>query len=193
MAFDDTILNEALYVLGELLQDEGEAFDIVLIGGGALLLLGLIDRPTKDLDVVARVEDNRWVLARPFPYALNRAVLDVADALDLATDWLNPGPTDLLVHGLPEGFADRATIRTFGSLVVRFGSRSDHVALKLYAAADHWPDQSKHFVDLKSLEPTEDELRSAAAWCRTHDPSEGFCVMQLHPVLAVLGIDSSDV
>ena len=47
--FRDADLEEALSTLGQLLQDRGEAYDVVVIGGGALLLLGLIVRPTKDL------------------------------------------------------------------------------------------------------------------------------------------------
>ena len=37
-------------MLGELLADRGHAVELVAIGGGSLLLLGLIERPTKDLD-----------------------------------------------------------------------------------------------------------------------------------------------
>ena len=57
--------------------------------------------------------------------------------LGLEPNWLNPGPTGLLVHGLPEGFADRLTARDLGkALRVSFASRIDQVFLKLYAAAD---------------------------------------------------------
>ena len=94
--------------------------------------------------------------------------------------------------GLPEGVADRATTRAFGHLVVRLASREDHIAFKLYAAADHWPMRSRHLADLEKLEPTEAELRAATAWCRTHDPSEGFRSVQLVPVLAALGIEAND-
>jgi len=101
MPFEPGSLREALTVLGEILNDRGLAHDIVVVGGGALLLSGHIDRPTKDLDVVARVENDKWTLAEPMPADLVEAVKDVAAALDLAPDWLNAGPTSLLEGGLP--------------------------------------------------------------------------------------------
>ena len=191
--FKDADLKEALTTLDQLLQDRGEVHDLVVIGGGALLLLGLIKRPTKDLDAVARVEGERWLRAEPFPDGLSRAVVDVAAALDLEDDWLNPGPAGLVDLGLPGGFEGRATARTYGTLTIRLAAVEDLIAFKLYAAADHWPDQSRHLADLRLLGPTPDGLVAAAKWCRTHDPSEGFRDMLLVPVLAELGVEDPDV
>src|SRR5438552_2669121 len=101
MTFQDASLRSALSALGELLQDRKQAFDIVVIGGGALLLTGFITRPTKDLDVVAHVAGETWLVANPLPDALRAAVEDIASALGLARNWLNGGPTDLLTAGLP--------------------------------------------------------------------------------------------
>ncbi len=180
-------LRDALIALGDLLADRGTPYDLVLIGGGALLLVGLTTRATKDLDVVALAQPEGWRSASPLPGPLAAAIRDVAAALDLAADWLNPGPTDLLKLGLPPGFADRATAERFGALTVRYASRVDQVALKLYAAADHWPTHSKHLQDLLVLAPTPSELDAAAAWCLTHDPSPGFRDVQLRPLLRHLG------
>ena len=191
--FRDADLEEALTTLGQLLQDRGEAYDLVLIGGGALLLLGLIQRPTKDLDAVARVEEGRWLRAEPFPDGLTRAVVDVADALGLEDDWLNSGPAGLVDLGLPSGCEERAVVRSYGTLTIRLASAEDLVAFKLYAAADHWPDRSRHLADLRRLGPTSEALIAAAKWCRTHDPSDGFRDMLLLPVLAELGVEDPDV
>jgi hypothetical protein len=184
-------LDEALRVLGELLEDRGLPFDLALIGGGALLLVGAIDRPTKDLDVVAIINSDALIRAEPFPAPLTAAVEDVAGALGLPRDWLNPGPAALLDLGLPAGFLDRAEVRRYGALTVRLASRIDQVAFKLYAAVDQGP-QSKHFADLLKLEPTPQELLDSGRWCRTHDPSEGFRAM-LVQALAALGVDDPDV
>ena len=186
-------LDQALETLGALLSARGLAFDIVVVGGGALLLRGLIARPTKDLDVVAMVEDGAWVSASPLPEQLLSAAIEVAGALDLADDWLNPGPTSLLDLGLPSGFEGRATRQLFGGLTVRVAAREDQVAFKLYAAADQWPHAGKHLQDLNELSPTPAELVRSAAWCRTHDPSPGFRDLLLVPVLAKFGVELDDV
>jgi len=188
MKMTPTSLREALETLGAILDDRGHTYEIVVIGGGALLLVGLIDRPTKDLDVVALAGDGPWTRAAPLPEPLVRAVKDVAIALELEPDWLNPGPTDLLDLGLPIGFAERTTMGRFGALTVLYAAREDQIAFKLYAAADHWPDEGKHLQDLRALTPTPGELRAAARWCMSHDPSPGFRDMLLQPVLAVLGV-----
>jgi hypothetical protein len=41
------------------LQERGFSCELVAAGGSALLLLGLLERPTRDLDVVALVEGGR--------------------------------------------------------------------------------------------------------------------------------------
>ena len=67
----------------------------------------------------------------------------------------------MLKFGLPEGCKQRAKTRVFGSFTVHIASEYDHIAFKLYAAADHWPDRSRHLQDLQQLQPTHDELRSS--------------------------------
>ncbi len=186
-------LTEALEMLGALLSERGFAFDVAVIGGGALLLQGLVLRPTKDLDIVALIDGGDWVSASPLPEELLRAAHEVAGALDLAQDWLNPGPTSLLDFGLPTGFATRADTRSYGGLTVRVAGREDQVAFKLYAATDQWPHQGKHVQDLRALRPTPSELQIAAAWCRTHDPSPGIRDVLLVPVLATFGVGVDDV
>jgi len=184
-------LEMALEALGDVLEARGESHELAVIGGGALILLGLVDRATKDLDVVARVEGGRWFTAEPLPDRLAEAVRDVASALDLSDDWLNSGPTELLALGLPAGFAERASVRRYGALMVHFASRKDQVAFKLYAAVDQGAD-SKHFSDLRKLSPTPSELLEAARWTRTHDSSEGFALV-LRQALAALGVEDADV
>ena len=60
-------LTEALETLGALVTERGLAFEVAVVGGGALLLQGLSLRPTKDLDVVALVENGAWISASPLP------------------------------------------------------------------------------------------------------------------------------
>lgn len=190
---DTDELHAALLTLGDLLEAQGLTEDLVLIGGGALLLSGISLRPTKDLDAVGRQEGGRLVRAEPFPLHLTAAVQATASAHGLAEDWLNPGPASLMDLGLPDGFFGRTTAMEFSGLTVRLASRIDQIFFKVYAAADHWPRQTKHVADLKTLGATAEELRAAAVWCRTHDPSPGFRDVLLLPLLASLGVDCPDV
>lgn len=71
---------------------------------------------------------------------------------------------------------------------MHLAGRKDQIFFKLYACVDQGPG-SKHAVDLDRLEPSTEELQEAAAWCTTHDPSEGFA-QQLE--LALRALMSSD-
>jgi len=170
---ESAALDEALWTLGTVLEARGSSYALVVVGGSSLLLLGLIDRPTRDLDVLGLVLPDRYVKLDVLPEPLAKAVADVGDALGLANDWLNIGPASLLDFGLPAGFRDRVTIRRFGALELHISSRLDQVCFKLYAAVDQGP-RSRHFADLTSLAPSFEELRFAARWTVTHDPSPGF-------------------
>ena len=181
------ILEQALEALGAVLAERGLRYELVAVGGSSLMLLGLLARPTKDLDVVARVEEGAYVRADPLPQGLADAVRDVGVALDLAGDWLNAGPASLMDFGLPQGFEERTTIRRFGGLALHVVSRRDQICLKLYAATDQGM-RSKHADDLRRLRPTRGELLAGARWTRTHDPSEGFRQILLH-TLHELGVN----
>jgi hypothetical protein len=171
--FEADGLRQALSALGAVLTDRGLAYEIVVVGGGGLLLLGIIQRPTKDLDAIALVEAGEYKLARPLPAAFREAIADTALALGLAEDWLNPGPTDQLRQGLPDGFRDRTTTHVFGGLIVQLAGRFDQICLKLYAAADSGP-RSKHVRDLLDLDPSSEQLANAARWVKQQDAGSEF-------------------
>ncbi len=190
MSFSESSLEQALRALGELLEDRGLTYRLAAVGGGAMLLLGLANRPTNDLDLVAQIDADGMVSADPLPAELQDAITDVARALALPADWLNPGPASLLDLGLPEGFEGRAHVRRYGTLEVLLADRFDQIHFKLYASVDQGPG-SKHFADLRALHPSGDELRTAALWARTHDPSGGF-VSELNKALEALEAGAAD-
>lgn len=185
-----SLLEESLAVLGDSLAERGLAFEIVAVGGGSLLLLGLISRPTADLDVVALIEDGRYVKPSVLPVDLAEAARATARVMGIREDWVNTGPTALLDFGLPAGFANRTVERRFGGLVVHLAGRRDQVFLKLYAAVDQGR-SSKHFQDLVALSPSREELLDGARWTMTHDPSAGFR-SELLRVLPGLGVEDAD-
>jgi hypothetical protein len=191
MPFSESSLEQALKALGELLDSRGLEYRLAAVGGGAMLLLGLLDRPTNDLDVVTQDDESgAAVSADPLASPLREAITDVARAFDLPEDWLNPGPAALLELGLPPGFDDRAHVRRYGALEIRLADRVDQIHFKLYASVDQGP-ESKHFADLEALEPTREELLAAARWARTHDPSDGFRA-GLEAALEALGVSATD-
>jgi hypothetical protein len=137
---DRSSLNAALQALGDVLGSRGHAFDLVVVGGAALLLRGVVSRPTKDGDVVGeRRPDGSIARLDALPPPLAQAAIDVARAYGLADDWLNLGPASLLDGPLPTGFAERLSPVAFGALRLWIAGREDLVALKLWAAADRWP------------------------------------------------------
>jgi hypothetical protein len=180
-------LEQALRSLGAVLERRGASYRVLAVGGSSLLLLGLLDRPTADLDVVGIAERGRYVKADPLPQRLVAAVEDVGRALELDPEWLNARPASLMDFGLPEGLEGRLTVRRYGGLEVHIPGRADHICFKLYAAVDQGP-RSKHFADLQDLEPSQDELLTAARWTITHDPSPGFR-SQLIAALKELGLE----
>jgi hypothetical protein len=154
--------------LGEQLRARDAELHLVVIGGSGLLAMGLSDRATQDVDVVAFVRQGRLVSAAPFPDVLDEAARRVADDFGLQPAWLNHGPTSLLDFGLPGGFEGRMTTVEYSSgLRVSFASRLDQVHLKLYAFATRREPRDQ--ADLRRLEPTSDELTAAARWAETHN------------------------
>lgn len=183
-------LEEALATLGDLLAERGQSVGLLVIGGGSLLLLGLVDRPTADIDVVRFSTPVGYRKADVLPGFLTAAVRDVGEALGLGPAWLNPGPAGLIDFGLPPGLANRVTVRRYAGLELHVPAREDLIFFKLYAAVDQG-ERSKHFVDLQGMAATTGELLAAGRWSRTHDPSPGFLV-ELRRVLAALGVEAPD-
>ncbi len=186
MEIDAISLEVALNALGQLLTERKDHHEVVAIGGGSLLLLGQIDRTTKDLDIVALFNAGQLVSAHPLPSSLLQAVKEIANAFELGEEWINEGPSSLFEAGLPSGFETRLETRYYGGLIVHLAGRFDQICFKLYAAVDQGP-RSKHFADLKSLLPTLDELLEAKKWCLTQDLSEPFRE-ELNKLITPLGV-----
>ena len=192
-AMDRSSLGVALDALGVLLASRGHRYEVVLIGGGNLLLRGIIIRPTKDGDLLgSREPDGSVVRMDALPAPLAVAIADVALTYGLRDDWVNLGPGSLLDHDLPAGFESRLERRDFGAgLVEWLAGAYDLVCFKLYAAADRWPAQDRHLEDLRKLGPTRTNLLDAARWSRRHDPSPGYRSL-LVAALVHLGISDAD-
>lgn len=99
-------LDEILTALAEQLRDLGRHVEPVVIGGAALLAVGLVARATKDVDVVALAEGGSLKSADPLPEPLLEARKRVASR--------RYGP----------------------ALTVHFAGRLDQIHFKLYAMVD---------------------------------------------------------
>ena len=173
-------IESALGAVGELLAARGEQVAIVVLGGAALNLLGIVDRSTTDVDIIALATNpthraSPAVLAHPdpLPEGLRSAITTVARDFRLDPDWMNTAPALQWKFGLPPGLELRIQWREYAALRVGFVHRTDLVAFKLFAAADRHPG-NVHFQDLIALHPTQDELSAAVAWVKTQDASPHF-------------------
>jgi predicted nucleotidyltransferase len=170
----------ALQALGEILASQGEHAAVVVVGGTALIMQGFVTRATKDVDVIAISRDppdrkrKAIEIPEPLPESLFRAIKRVARDYNLPDDWMNTTVGLLWKTGLPSGFEERIHWEQYDGLSLGLADRYDLILLKLYAAADSEGPSSVHYQDLIALQPTNEELDSAARWIRSQDPSALF-------------------
>ena len=94
-------VEQALRLVGELLAADGNEYAVIISGGAALNLLGIVVRATTDVDILAfatpradAAPDQSTLREppEPIPAPLARAAATVARDLDLDEHWLNTGP-----------------------------------------------------------------------------------------------------
>jgi hypothetical protein len=179
-------IEEALSLTGQLLAAGGHSYAITILGGAALNLLGIVDRTTDDVDILAFGEprpdgtpdaNSLREPPNPMPAPLVHAARAVARDLALAPDWLNTGPALQWRTGLPPGLQHRVTWRRYATLWVGIVARYDLIFFKLFAAADSSGPRSVHYQDLLALHPSTIELDAAMRWVRTQDAAPAFGVV----------------
>jgi hypothetical protein len=168
-------IERALLAVGELLAAAGERYSLVVIGGAALNLLGVVKRATRDVDVLAvstSTGRSRATLVRPpdpLPAPLATAIRTVGRDFDLADDWLNAEASLQWITGLPPGLEERVQWRKYASLRIGIAGRRDLIWLKLFAAADQG---GRHARDLLALRPTDHEIAETAEWVKGQDQNK---------------------
>lgn len=145
------------------LQRLGLRFEGVVIGGSALGLMGVIQRPTRDFDI----------LVPELPRAIGLAARDFAESqrqagVDLQNDWLNNGPIQL-GEVLPAGWRERVQRIFEGqALVLSTLGRLDLLKSKLFALCDRGTD----LPDCVALASTAEELGECVPWLEARDGNE---------------------
>ncbi len=184
-------VQQALRLVGELLAADGHEYAVIILGGAALNLLGIVERATTDVDILAfatpraNAAPDQSTLREPpepIPSALARAAAIVARDLGLDEHWLNTGPALQWRAGLPPGLAGRVEWLRYSALWVGVVARYDLIFFKLFAAADSSGPKSVHYQDLLALRPSAAEFDAAAEWVSTQDASPAFADV-LHRVV----------
>lgn len=132
--------------------------ELIICGGSALIILGIVSRQTRDVDVISPKMDAELI-----------AIADsIAASISLRKGWLNNGPS-ILAGELPSGWESRAVPVFQGThLHIKSIGRIDLIFTKLYATVDRIDDLD----DLVQLKPTLEELDRAMEWVLQRDASE---------------------
>lgn len=134
--------------------------EAVIIGGSALALLGVIDRHTRDVDVLTPSLPAQ-VLKESVAFARNMT----AKGEVLSDDWLNNGPTQL-AGVLPTGWEKRTRHIYQGSaMVLKTLGPDDLLKTKLFALCDRGTD----WGDCLALQPSQAQIEHAIPWLAQQD------------------------
>ena len=139
--------------------------DAIVVGGSALVLLGVMDRQTRDVDI----------LHPELPAEIARAAREFAAHLraqgtDLGEEWLNNGPMQL-TEVLPSGWRERVrAVFSGNALTLTTLGRADLLKTKLFALCDRGTDLG----DCVALAPTPEELSEAGPWIAERDAHPGW-------------------
>ncbi len=158
----ENTLDQALNLLGTLLEEAGVTYSLVVAGGSALLAQKITSRNTHDVDVIAL--DGGDTRAHPLPQTLTDAAARVAKELKLEANWLNSSMSLFIGRDqLPELTWWSFDTRTYGTrLRVSYIRRNGLILLKLHAALDR--DEPRDLTDLTALNPTAEETASHLDW-----------------------------
>jgi hypothetical protein len=163
---------DMLSALGTVLEEQDIVpVDILICGAMALLLQGIIDRPTRDIDGLGLVveEEGSLVLRKPLmSHEFNAAVERVGALFNEGKHWFSTAA--IILHDdteLPADIVERAQLRRYGKrLTVRLCSRLHMICLKMWAAIHRGEPDIGDLVEMKiSIE----EARVAAEWCLEQD------------------------
>lgn len=162
-----TQILENLKLLSEWLNVKypDDTFELVVVGGAAMALDEFKDQ-TNDIDLL---------LPEILPTALKEGIAHVSRAKRLPPEWINTNAANIfkklrLSQGLPGYFNEISrTIYIGHNLKIILIGRQALIGMKLFAST---PSYTKHTDDLRSLNPSKEEIEEAVRFVLTIDNDE---------------------
>ena len=153
------------------LADKSLSFSGVVVGGAALVLLDIVDRPTKDFDFLDSV----------IPAEIAGAAATFAELHHLSKYWFNSGPSDL-VRYLPAQWRDELVLLYQGcALQLWTLPRIGLLKAKIWALCD----RQRDFDDVIKMSPTNDELQTVKLWLNPLDGNPGW-IEHVNNIITIL-------
>jgi hypothetical protein len=193
MTLNHEDIHQALTLLGELLDETGQApVHLVVCGGSALQAAAIVGRTTKDVDVLARrgEVDGEVSMAYPLPAHVAEAAAQVARELRLPNNWFNAATSLLTVplEQLPAEVWSDLEEREYGrSLRLGYVGRVGLIYLKMSAVIGRT--ERRDLEDLQALAPNRMECEAAVQWLRNSQLINQGNRTRLESVLKKLGHD----
>lgn len=149
----------------EYLHTHGARFEAIVIGAGALAVLGVITRQTHDFDVLSpTIPDEILKLAREFREQMK------AQGVSLDDNWINNGPVSV-GKILPKDWPSRVRPLFKGkALTLTTLGQIDFLRTKIDALCQRGTD----FEDIVLMKPTKEELLLASEWVKQQDGNPGW-------------------
>lgn len=142
----------------EFLAKNSLKFESIVIGGAALIIMGVIQRETLDIDCLdPKIPGDILKAAHEFRKSNPK--------LSLSESWINNGP-DSLVKNLPKGWRLRIVPLYSGKAITFYTlGRIDLLMTKLFAFCDRDIDLN----DCLMMKPTKEELEECFSWVVIQD------------------------
>lgn len=157
-------MKKVIKAFDQYIKSRALKFEAVIIGGGALIIMDVVDRKTKDIDCLdPEIPQEVKEASKDFARLFREHLLD--------ENWLNNGPATLRKE-LPPDWRNRLQDLYIGEAIkLTCLGRSDLLKSKLFAYCDR---TSPDFEDLLMLKPTTEELKDSIEWVKLRDANPGW-------------------
>lgn len=158
-------IGEVVEAFDRWLAEAGLSLEATVIGGAALVMLGITSRFTNDVDVLQPVLSEEVMrAAQGFSSSMRER------GIILPRRWLNNGPRALM-ESMPEGWEARQRVLFEGeALRLNTLSEEDLLRTKLLALCD----RNEDWADCLALTPSAAQLERACEWLLAQEEEPGW-------------------